>query len=880
VTSLRVVISRLLDPLLGRRRERRLEEEIARHLDYLTDEYRSAGLPPDEARQAARRAFGGVDQLKEVCRDERGLPRLDALVRDVRFGGRLLRRSPGFAVTAVLVLGLGIGVNNMLFTILNTHTLRGLPIPRSDRVLFISSLDDRGANRGLSYQDFLDIAGASERYDAIAAFRQVPMVIAGDGRAPGRLDGAFVTAGAFGIIRATPVLGRTFSDADGEPGRAGVVVINRATWAERYGNDPGAIGRAVTIDGFPATVIGVLEDRSGFPSTASAWMPLRQVPGLAAEGRDVRTLQVIARLRDGVSVEAAGSEADGIAARLAREHARTNANVRFRVVPINDRMLGRATDPVWLAFMTVGFIVVFISCANVANLMLDRSLMRTREIAIRAALGGGRRRLLRQLLVEGGVLAAAGAAAGLLVAVAGVRIFRTAIPADALPYWFDYAIDWRVLTALMSVSILTVFVFALVPAIQASKTDVTVVLKDGGRSRRGRRGVWATGFLAVQIALAVVLLVHFAANLRSAGPDAPSVRTLDAPEILTAAVTLPAAAYPSREDRAAFHRAVLERVRGISSIRSAAVATSLPYSGAETRPVAIDGQPSSAGGGDRTALAVSISEGYFRTLGLPLLQGRDIEDGDSPAVHEVVVDEIFVEKFLVGQPALGVRIAIGAPGSRQHDDSAWFTIVGVAPEIRQRARGADPVVYLPLARSAPVSASLLVRTTEGTGTVVSAIREQIQAIDPALPVYRARTLPSVRHDAEWNGRLSNRLFVSLTFIAVALAAFGLAAVSAHRVSRDGHEIGIRMALGARPREIALRVFGRTLVHTSIGLAGGILCTVIWSRLLPPADDAPRALDVQSLAIVASILLGVVVLASVVPMRRAIQTDPLATLRGD
>ena len=438
MTGIRVWISRVLDSLFSKRRERRLDEEIRNHLDLLADQYIADGLTPVEARQAARRAFGGVEQMKESYRDVRGLPLVDALRQDFRFAIRLLNRNRGFALTAVLVLGIGIGVNNMLFTILNAHTLRGLPMPSSPRVLWLSTIDDRGRDRGVSFADYQDITAGVQHYAGIAAFEGAPMVISGDGRTADRLDGAYVTANAFDLIGTTPLLGRGFSASDDRPGAAGVAVLTRTAWETRYGSDRGTLGRAVTLNGVPVTLIGVVPDRSGFPSTAQIWAPLSQAPDLAGRKRDARTLQVFGRVADGAPVDQAIAEVTGIAERLASEHPETNRNTRARVVPINSRFLGSAADGVWRAFITVGFIVVLISCANVANLMLDRSLLRARELAIRASVGGSRTRLLRQLLVEGLVIATFGAGTGLIVAIGGIRVFRRAIPGDALPYWFDY----------------------------------------------------------------------------------------------------------------------------------------------------------------------------------------------------------------------------------------------------------------------------------------------------------------------------------------------------------------------------------------------------------------------------------------------------------
>jgi putative ABC transport system permease protein len=881
MTRVRVLMFRVLDLLLSRRRERRLEEEIRDHLDLLTEQYAAAGLTPDEARAAARRAFGGVDQIKEAYRDQRRLPLLDALGQDVRFAVRMMRRNRGFAVTAVLVLGLGIGVNNMLFTILNAHTLRGLPIRQSQRVLFISSLDDRAADRGLSFGDYTDIRRAARRYREIAAFRASPMIVAGDGHAAERLDGAFVTANAFDAIGVQPVLGRGFAASDDTPGAAGVAMLSRTAWATRYGSDLAVLGRTVTVNDRPVALIGILPDRSGFPGTAEIWLPLWQAPGLGAQRRDERTLQVFGRIADDVRVEDAIAEVTGLAERLATEHPDTNRHTRARVVPINERFLGRPTDTVWLAFMTVGFIVVLISCANVANLMLNQSLLRMRELAIRASVGGSRLRLLRQLLVEGTAIAVSGAGVGLLVAIGGIRLFRRAIPSDALPYWFDYSIDWRVLTALIGVSALTVLLFALLPAIQASRTDIVAVLKDGGRSSSfGRRRLWPSVFLAAQIALAVVLLAHFAVDLRVTPPGLPSDSIFDRTDIVTAALALPTAKYPSTMERSAFYDALLDRLRASPSITAAAIASTVPSSGGDARVVTIEGKRGADDTAGRTVMAISVTPDYFRVLGLSLLQGRELDATDGrPGQENVVVNEAFVRDHFPAGSAIGRRIALAAPEESKKAALHWVTIVGIAPEIRQSRRPVpDAIVYEPFRASAPADGSVLVRGAADTATVVAGLRQSVQGLDPSMPIFRARTLSRVRDDAVWNGRLSSRLFTFLTLVAVFLSAIGLYAITAHGVSQERQEIGIRVALGARPRQIVGRVLRRLILRVAVGFGAGVLCTALWDWMFPTGAATVRSTDLLSLAIVGAILLGIVVLAAIVPSRRASRVDPLVALR--
>jgi putative ABC transport system permease protein len=545
VTTLRVFASRVLDLILRRRREERLSEEVQAHLDMLTDEGVAAGLSQADAHRAARRRFGVVDNVKADYREQRGLPLADGLWEDARFGVRLLRRNPTFAATAALVLALGIGVNNMLFTILYAHTLRGLPVPAAERVMYLTTVDERSRDGGISFVELEELRQATRSFTGVTAFTDAPIVVAGDGRAPDRVDASYASGNAFAVLGLRTLLGRGLEPADDQPGRPAVAVLGRGLWMSRYAGDSGVLGRIIRVGDTPATIVGVVPDRSGFPSTAAVWLPLTYAPGLNTQTRELRTLCAVGRLHDGIPVHSAAAEVDAFFSRLSAEHPDTNRNVRGRTVPINEQYFGRVTDPAWIAFITVGFLILLISAANVANLMLGRGVERTREMAIRTSLGATRGRVFRQLLMEGLVLAGLGGLAGAGVAVTGVRLFRSAMPENALPYWYDYSIDLRIVAALVGVTVLTVLIFALLPAIPASRPDVNQVLKAGGRGMAGSRTTrrWTTVFLASEFALAVVFLAQLSVPLRTPRPTLPSDAVVETTAVVTGVISLSEAAY-------------------------------------------------------------------------------------------------------------------------------------------------------------------------------------------------------------------------------------------------------------------------------------------------------------------------------------------------
>ena len=881
MTRIRVFLSRALDLVLRRQRDQRLSEEIETHLDLLAAELMTLGVNEENARRAARRAFGGVAHIKEQYQDQRGLPLVDTTLQDLRLAIRMLWRAPGFAFSAVAVLGLGIGVNNMLFTILNAHTIRGLPMPDADRVLYLTTRDDRTPDFGVSFLDFSDWQAGARTFERLAAYTSEPIVVSGDGRAPATFSGTFVSHTAFALVGTQPMIGRDFTPKDDDPGAPAVLILGTNTWESRYARDPGVLGRSITVNGTPAVVVGVMPERSGFPSSGQIWLPLSQAPGLRQQARDARTLSVIGRVRDGVALSQAEAEIDTISAQIASAHPATNKQVRARVVPINEQYLGSLTHPAWRAFIAVGVLVVLISCANAANLMLAHSLNRSREIAVRTALGASRMRVIRQLCIEGATLAALGGAFGLAIGVAGVRLFRAGIPTGELPYWIEYSSDARVFAALVAVSAATVLLFALLPAIKGSKPDLNIVLKEGGRTATGARGRrWATAFLAAEFGLAVILLANFVGTLRGTAPDLPSDTALQTTDILTAEIALPAAVYDTAERRSAFYQAVGDRFGALTAISSMSLASALPLLGGESRRLEIMDRPIRDKKDQQSVLTVAVAPGYFATLGLSIARGRDFTaDDGSPGRSFVIVNERFVERFSPDRDPIGQRIAVSPNDSTAAP--AWLTIVGVSPSIRQRPMPSpDAVVYLPFRSLPQPAAALIVRSDMRTDALSELLRAEMQSIDRNLPLNRMRTMAHVVRDAEWVGRVSRNLSRVLTFIAVMLAALGLYAVTSYAVSQQTHEIGLRMALGAGRRQVVWFIARRVALQLAIGLGAGVVCTRIWGSIFSTGRAGVTFADIEALLGVALILIAIAIVACFVPVRRATKLDPVAAIRND
>jgi putative ABC transport system permease protein len=827
---------------------------------------------------------------------------LESLWKDLQYAARSLRRSPGFAVAAILALGVGIGANNTLFTIVNAACLRGLAIVEPDRVLFVGSRDARGVERGLSSRDFEDLRAAAPAFAGLAAHASSPLALGEEGRAPDRVLGNYVSANTLGLLGEHPLMGRDFTAVDDRSGAPPVVMLGYAVWRVRYNADPAVIGRTVKINGVPSTVVGVMRDRFKLPANADIWLPLSQMPGIAAQARDVRPLSVFGRLAAGRSHAQGVGEVTTIFAQLAADYPETNAQIQPVIVPLNERYNNPLAG--FITFIVVGGIIVLIACGNVANLLLMRSVQRSREIAMRASLGATRGRVVRQLLVESTLLAGLGGLLGLGLSVAGVQALWSATPANAIPYWFDYRMDARVFAVLGAVCLGAVFLFGLVPAMHLARTDVIEELKSGGRAATGgvRRRKWTTVLLAAQFGLSTIF-VATAVNSERIGRAVRQVEfSIDMSPLLTMSVSLPPQKYRTAEERTAFFRRLNAALDATPGVSSSTMTSALPFGGAIARQLAVEGRAMAAT--LPTVWTIAIGPRYFETIALPVL-GRGLIDADGAAVDgavNAVVNQRFANLYFPNENPIGRRLqltAVNAPATTA-------TIVGISETLRQRANSgaeADPLVYLPMQTAMPATAALIVRvvgdqlsTTRvqkdpayiapDSAYITPVVREAVRALDPDLPIYRMMTMEQAVSDSRWGATQSIWISTTLISIAFALAIVGLYAVTAHAVAQRTPEIGIRIALGATRREIMALVLGRMLRQLSFGLAAGIVCTFAWERpfsaMSSPAGIAGRFHMTDPIVLLISeATIVVVALATCWSIAyRATRLDPLAALRHE
>jgi predicted permease len=878
---MRAWLSRLADLVFRRSREDRLSSEIQQHLDLLTDDLRRRGLSDAEARLAARREFGNVDRLRIEHREARGFPILDTLAQDLRFALRILTRERGFALTAMVVLGVGLGVNNMFFTLVHVHKFREMPIERASRVLFISTFDDRAANRLISLPEFNELRQVQSSFSGLGAYVNGVATLGDRDRTPDRFDAAYFAAGTFELLGIAPSMGRLPSAADDQPGASPVALLGAEAWRLRYANDPEILGRTVLVNGAPVTVIGIVPDRSGFPSTANVWMPLGQWPDWK-EDRAARSLSVIGRLRDGVTFDAARSEIETIFGRFETAYPDTNRQLRVRVVTLKERLLGNLDG--WWQFIFASVIVILIACANVANLMMARALNRAPEIAIRTSLGASRCRVIVQLLIEAVMIACGGAVIGGLVSLAGVRAIDAGIPDGILPYWAAYTMDRTVFVALVGLALLTVIVFGLIPAVHVSRTDVNRTLKNTGRGATITPGmrIWTGGFLTVQLALAMVLFAQVLVASYVASQDIPTDAHINTTDIVTASITLPTATYQTAERRREFFTRLEERLRARSEVVVSSRTTLLPGDQSGPRRLHVRGQEPPQGGTTPTVLTIETAPGYLETLALGVIRGRDFTalDGvNSSAV--AIVNERFAQVFLAGADPMNAQVAVSPANQPAPAQPQWLTVIGVIPAIRQLSAGAEsPVLYIPIAASAPATSALMVRHRVDPEAAAGVLRAEAHAIDPNVPLYRVRTLKQAVRDAQWTRHTSAVLADTVTFMSVLLAIVGLYAVTAQRVTLKTREIGLRMALGARSLQVGSAIMRGLRVPLLLGVLLGTAGSMGWDGAYSSGVEGVYSSAPPTLLKVAGFLALIVMVSCAIPIRRAATMNPTAALRHD
>jgi putative ABC transport system permease protein len=876
----RVLISRLRGRLSMGRVDKEFQRELDEHLEMLTAEGIGRGLAPETARREARMRLGGMTQLRETNRDLQGLPFLDTLFQDLRYGLRTLRKSLGFTSVAVLTLALGIGANTAIFSVIHAVLLSPLPYDHPERIVLIwESNPAAGFNQfAVSPPNYADWQKESSSFEYMASAARGNFNYTG-GAEPEQLSGARVAAPFFSVLGVQPALGRTFVAEDDVIGKAHVVVLGRGLWMRRFGGDRNIVGKALTLDGQTYTVIGVMPEGFQVPSRVELWLPSEFTPrDLGPGARGAHYLRVIGRLKPGVSIEQAQTEMTGISKRLEQQYSRVNKGWTSLVISLNESTVGNVRATLLVLFGAVGFLLL-IACANVANLLLARAATRQREIAIRTSLGAGRWRIARQLLTESILLSTMGSALGLLLAEWGVRALRT-LPPSNLPRAAGIQLDLTVMGFTAVLAFATGLMFGLVPALQDLRNAPAETLKEGGRtSSAGRHGI-RNSLVVVETTLALVLLIGSGLLLKSFLRLQSVDPGYQSKNLLTANVSLPESKYASDPQQAQFFHQLLARLGSLKGVQAVGAASSNPLLGQgysfvfatkELAALAPTEQPSAG--------FYTVSPDYFHALGIPLLTGRYFTPQDTAGGPRVaIISQSVAKQFFRGRNPIGQRVFIGNSGPEK--GQIWREIVGVVGDVKDEGLDAagSMALYEPYFQKTWSEMTIFLRTGSDPSQMAGALRSQVLALDKDQPVAAIATGNELMASAVERPQLRTLLLAVFAGVALVLAGFGVYGVMSNTVAQRTHEIGVRMALGAQQGSMLRLVVGKGLRLTLIGVALGTAGAMLLTRLMKGFLFQVTPTDPETFAAVAFFLVLVAFIASYVPARRAMRVDPVVALR--
>ena len=856
--------------------DQELDEEMRFHLDRQIEQNIENGMSHEEARLAALRSFNRVDQSKEECRDARGVSIVENILRDVSFSSRVLLKNYAFTIVVILTLALGIGANTAIFSFANGILLRPLPYAQSDR---LTAINETAPKRGIdlmsvSYPNFLDWREQNTVFEGMGTyFGSNRFALSGAGE-PISIRGARISYGTLETLRVAPQLGRTFTVNEDRPEEDAVVILGHELWQRNFGGDPNIVGQKIVLSNRPRTVVGVMPPNFRFPEIAELWVPLALTTQTFT--RTDHGLSAIARLKDGVSVEAAQAEMHNIAARIEQQHPVTNEGLGVKVTSLHKYLTGDYRDGLIILLGIVGC-VLLVACVNVANLMLARATARQKEFALRAALGAGRWRIVRQLMVESLLLALVGGVLGFALSIWALRLLLTSIPIQ-LPFWMNFSIDLRVLGFTIAITVLTGLLFGAAPALQTSRVDLNDTLKEGGRGAGVGRGRSRSFLVVTEIALSLVLLVCAGLMIQSFLRLRSVNVGLDPTNVLVSSYHLPFAKYREDEQRAAFYKQLLERVRALPGVQAASATATLPLGGGNWgRSLTVEGYPVLAVGQAPMIQHTVVTPNYFRTMGIPLLSGRDFTDSDARGSQLVtIVDERLANEYWPNQSPIGRRIRFGPP----EDNEPWHTIIGVVGTVRHERMQEDTAksVYLPHQQIPANGMAVMTRTSSEPKELVAAIRREVAQLDPDLPVSKVITMNEVIDEAIWQPRLYATLFAVFAGGALLLALIGIYGVMAFLVQTRTHEIGVRMALGATARDVFKLIVGRGMKLTVIGVLIGVAGAVGATRLMHSLLFNTSATDPIVFILISLLLAFAAFLACYIPARRAAKVDPLIALR--
>jgi putative ABC transport system permease protein len=816
---------------------------------------------------------------------------MNTLWQDLRYGARMLLKHPGVTAIAVLTLALGIGANTAIFSVVNAVMLRPLPYKDPDRLVSLWENVPKYGRWRVTPANFFDWKKQSTSFEDLAAYGASTMTLTGGGE-PEQLLGTRAAAGYFSVVGVEPILGRSFLPEEYEPGKGHVVVLGHNFWMRRYGGDQKIVNQAVTLDGTSYTVVGVMP--AGFfpvwnstagqisfdESQQQIWTPM----SFSAQWANVRTshvLGVVGRLKPGISLEQAQAEMNTIGARLEREYA-TNKGAGIIVNPFLNEVIGSA-KPVLVTLLAAVGLVLLIACANIAGLLLAQHATRSKEVAIRAALGAGRGRLVRQFFLEGLLLSLLGMVAGVALARVGINLILKLVPPE-LPRFNQTQLDWRVLGFTVSLSLLTCLLFALLPAWQSSKPDLQATLEQGRRvaGSGAARQRFRQMLVVFQISVAVILVIGAGLLIKSFWHLRQVDPGFKPDNVLSVNVTLPQSKYGDQQKINSFYNQLVERLSGLPGVEAAAIAYDHPLQANWIDSFQIEGRAAPAPGESLSANFAPVSPDYFRTVTTPILKGRQFtsqDDENHPGV--VIVNETFLSRYFPDEPAIGQRLRLSPPAMIwQNQRLTSFEIIGIARDVKSGGLNAkaEPAYYVPAAQSPLTDMTILVRTKNNPEAIVPTLRNAVLAIDPNQPITNINTMNKIVADSIAQPRLSMTLMGLFGVLALILAAVGIYGLLSYAVAQRTQELGIRIALGAQVGDVLRLVLKQGMILVLLGLGLGLIGALALTRLINSLLFGVTATDTTTFVLVSGVLAVVALLACYIPARRATKVDPLVALR--
>jgi putative ABC transport system permease protein len=820
---------------------------------------------------------------------------MNTLWQDIRYGVRMLLKHPSVTVIVIIALALGIGANTAIFSVVNAVLLRPLPYDEPDRLVFLNERSQVLDEMSISYPNFTDWRAQNHVFEKIAVYNRQSYNLTGVGEAE-RIIAGQVSADLFPILRVNAALGRVFSNDEDQPGATPVVVLSYPLWQRRFGGQTSILNQPITLNAKSYTVIGVMPKDFLYPTRVEMWVPVGQISG--SDGYQNRGnhpgLYGVARLKPGVTLQQADADMDLVAVNLEKAYPGPNAGNRVKLQPLIEVFVSEVRRALWVIFAAVGF-VLLIACANIANLLLARATARRKEMAIRSALGAGRWRLARQLLTESVILSLLGGALGLLLARWGVSLILYVSP-SAIPRSREIGLSWQVLAFTVGVSFLTGILFGLLPALQAGEVDVHETLKETGRGTSGRNWL-RSSLVVVEVATTLVLLIGAGLMIRSFYLLQKVNPGFNYEHLTSFSVSLPDKKYATQDQQAAFYNHLIENIHSLPGVESTAAASGLPLgnNGWQTG-FTVDGQPPPPPNQRPLMEACLVTPDYFRAMNIPLLRGRVFQDRDDRSallgkdlsklkederemagLNAIVIDEEFARRYWPNEEALGKRIRVGG----DEPQNPLLTVIGVVGRVKMEglSNNSDRVQgYFPFNQVPQGSMTVVIKGSSDPNQLLGAVRRTVRDLDQDQPIYNPRTMDELRAESVAPERLNLTLLSLFASIALVLAIVGIYGVMSYSVTQRTHEIGIRMAIGARQSDVFRMILGQGMKLALLGVVLGLVGAFALTRLMAAMLFGVQPTDATTFSVISVLLITVALLACYLPGRRATKVEPVISLR--